>query len=89
MVSKAADESKPEAYPLGYVEDFDELRTPLAACFNILRLSHMGWDPQPQPSQIPPAGSRNYRIAHKPDLPLDRNSYGSSEMGHVGQSLAG
>jgi len=28
--SKAAGESKPEAYPLGYVEDFDELRTKLA-----------------------------------------------------------
>ena len=28
--SKAAGESKPEAYPQGYVEDFDELRTKLA-----------------------------------------------------------
>ena len=28
--SKAAGESKPEAYPLGYVEDFDEPRTLLA-----------------------------------------------------------
>jgi hypothetical protein len=28
--SKAASESKPEAYPLGYLEDFDEPRTPLA-----------------------------------------------------------
>ncbi len=35
-VSKAAGESKPEAYPLGYVEDFDELRTPLADFFSIL-----------------------------------------------------
>ena len=35
-VSKAAGESKPEAYPLGYVEDFDEPRTPLEAIFNIL-----------------------------------------------------
>ena len=34
--SKAAGESKPEAYPLGYVEDFDESRTPLAAFFSIL-----------------------------------------------------
>ena len=33
---KAAGESKPEAYPLGYVEDFDELRTPLAGFFSIL-----------------------------------------------------
>ena len=28
--SKAAGESKPEAYPLGYVEDFDSPKTPLA-----------------------------------------------------------
>jgi hypothetical protein len=34
--SKAADESKPEAYPLVYVEDFDELRTMLAGFFSIL-----------------------------------------------------
>jgi hypothetical protein len=36
--SKAAGKSKPEAYPLGYVEDFDELRTPLADFFSILLL---------------------------------------------------
>jgi hypothetical protein len=36
LSSKAAGESKPEAYPLGYVEDFDEPRTPLAAFFSIL-----------------------------------------------------
>jgi hypothetical protein len=35
-VSKAAGELKPEAYPLGYVEDFDESRTPLADFFSIL-----------------------------------------------------
>jgi len=34
--SKAAGESKPEAYPLGYVEDFDEPRTTLADFFSIL-----------------------------------------------------
>ena len=33
--SKAAGESKPEAYPLGYVEDFDEPRTTLADFFSI------------------------------------------------------
>ena len=33
---KAAGESKPEAYPWGYVEDFDESRTKLADCFSIL-----------------------------------------------------
>ena len=34
--SKAAGEEKPQAYPLGYVEDFSEPRTPLEAFFNIL-----------------------------------------------------
>ena len=34
--SKAAGESNPEAYPLGYVEDFDEPRTTLAGFFSIL-----------------------------------------------------
>jgi hypothetical protein len=36
LSSKAPGESKPEAYPLGYVEDFDELRTKLADFFSIL-----------------------------------------------------
>ena len=36
LISKAAGESKPEAYPQGYVEDFDEPRTPLADFFNSL-----------------------------------------------------
>jgi hypothetical protein len=35
--SKAAGEPKPEAYPLGYVEDFDEQRTKLAGFFSILQ----------------------------------------------------
>ena len=35
-VSKAAGKSKPEAYPQGYVEDFDEPRTKLAGFFSIL-----------------------------------------------------
>jgi len=34
--SKAAGESKPEAYPQGYVEDFDKPRTTLADFFSIL-----------------------------------------------------
>jgi hypothetical protein len=33
--NKAAGESKPEAYPQGYVEDFDELRTQLDGVFII------------------------------------------------------
>ena len=36
LSSKAAGESKPEAYPPGYVEDFDEPRTTLADFFSIL-----------------------------------------------------
>jgi hypothetical protein len=34
--SKAAGESKPEAYPQRYVEDFDEPRTKLAGFFSVL-----------------------------------------------------
>ena len=34
--NKAAGEKKPEAYPLGYVEDFFEPRTPLENMFSIL-----------------------------------------------------
>ena len=89
MASKAAGESKPESYPQGYVEDFEESRTTLAACFNILTLSHMRWDLQPRLLQIPLAESRNYRIAHKPEFPLDHNNYGSNEMGHGVRFLAG
>jgi hypothetical protein len=40
LSSKAAGESKPEAYPLGYVEDFDEPRTKLADFFSILLVWH-------------------------------------------------
>ena len=36
--SKAAGDSKPEAYPQGYVEDFDEPRTTLASFLSILPL---------------------------------------------------
>ena len=36
LSSKAAGESKPEAYPQGYVEDFGEPRTKLAGFFSIL-----------------------------------------------------
>ena len=34
--NKAAGEKKPEAYPLGYVEDFFEPRTKLTGFFSIL-----------------------------------------------------
>ncbi len=35
LSNKAAGKSKPEAYPLGYVEDFDEPRTQLEVGFSI------------------------------------------------------
>jgi hypothetical protein len=34
LASKAAGEKHPEAYPLGYVEDCFDLRTPLGGCFS-------------------------------------------------------
>jgi hypothetical protein len=48
-VSKAAGESKPEAYPLGYVEDFDEPRTKLAAFFSSLLIREAGCLPIDRP----------------------------------------
>jgi hypothetical protein len=41
LSSKAAGESKPEAYPLGDVEGFDEPRTPLAGFFSILLMGDL------------------------------------------------
>ena len=35
-VQQGRSDEKPEAYPLGYVEDFSEARTPLAGIFSIL-----------------------------------------------------
>jgi len=35
VASKAAGEKNPEAYPLGYVEEFFEPRTKLGAIFSI------------------------------------------------------
>jgi len=37
FTNEAAGERKPEAYPLGYVEEFPEPRTKLEAIFSILR----------------------------------------------------
>src|SRR5512146_1829946 len=52
-------------------------------------LSHMRWDPQPRPSQIPLAESHNYHTVHKPDPLPDRSNYESDETGHAVRSLAG
>jgi len=49
LSSKAAGESKPEAYPLGYVEDFDEPRTKLAAFFSSLLFCETGGLPIDNP----------------------------------------
>ena len=38
LASKAAGETQPEAYPLGYVEDYFDLRTPLEGCFSSRRV---------------------------------------------------
>ena len=35
-VQRGRSEQRPEAYPLGYVEDLSEARTPLADVFSIL-----------------------------------------------------
>ena len=42
-VQQGRSESKPEAYPQGYVEDFDEPRTKLAGFFSILLGSRGGF----------------------------------------------
>lgn len=44
--NKAADETKPEAYPSRYAEDFLESRTKLVGLFSALRGGDYGW-PQP------------------------------------------
>ena len=36
VTNEAAGESEPEAYPLGYVEDSDEMRTKLETVFSVL-----------------------------------------------------
>ena len=46
-VSEAAGESKPEAYPWGYVENFDEPRTKLAGFFSILTSARSRSSPHP------------------------------------------
>jgi hypothetical protein len=46
LSSEAAGESNPEAYPLGYVEDFDEPRTKLAVFFSILLNRGRAWQTQ-------------------------------------------
>ncbi len=46
LSSEARGKSKPEAYPQGYVEDFDEPRTKLADFFSILLDRGRAWQTQ-------------------------------------------
>jgi hypothetical protein len=48
----AVGESKPEAYPQVYVEDFDESRTPLAGFFRLLLRPRLGYR-SPSTDMIP------------------------------------
>ena len=45
-VQQGRSERRPEAYPLGYVEDLSDARTKLADFFNILLLNEIELDPQ-------------------------------------------
>ena len=49
--SKAAASEDREAYPLGYVEDLNDVRTPLAAFFSILHILREAWRQPPSLSQ--------------------------------------
>ena len=50
--NKAAGESQPQAYPLGYVEDWIEPRTPFADVFGI-RYSDTGMNCRIQAPKLP------------------------------------
>jgi hypothetical protein len=45
-VQRGRSERRPEAYPLGYVEDLSDARTKLADLFNILLLDKIQLDTQ-------------------------------------------
>ena len=63
--SKAAGESKPEAYLLGYVEDFDEPRTKLAAFFSSLLIRETGCLPIDHPhSRQDQCNAKDFAHAH-------------------------
>ena len=59
--SKAAGESKPEAYPQGYVEDFDELRTTLADFFSSLLTNSMAMAASRDSNMVPSRDLDPYR----------------------------
>jgi hypothetical protein len=63
--SKAAGESKPEAYPQGYVEDFDEPRTKLEGFFSSLLCGETGCLPINNPnSSQDQRDTKNFARAH-------------------------
>src|SRR5690349_6207749 len=66
--SKAAGEEKPEAYPLRYVEDFSDPRTPLDACFNILPLHVAVFAQQLHPTPFILRTARSLRHRGMPQL---------------------
>jgi hypothetical protein len=45
-VQRGRSERRPEAYPLGYVEDLNDARTKLVVFFNILLLNEIELDAQ-------------------------------------------
>ena len=63
--SKAAGDSKPEAYPQGYVEDFDETRTKLEGFFSSLLCRETGCLPINHPnSSQDQRDTENFARAH-------------------------
>jgi hypothetical protein len=91
IVSKAADESKLEAYAQGYVEDFDESRTKLAAFFSILPAASLL---VPKDSQRPlaenPVGARkthDQRQQHREEEPDAKHLwvYAPGKIEHIPQ----
>jgi hypothetical protein len=45
-IQRSRSERRPEAYPLGYVEDLSDARTKLVGFFNILLLNEIQLDAQ-------------------------------------------
>src|SRR3989449_11732574 len=82
--SKAAGESKPEAYPLGYVEDFDESRTKLAGFFSIVMLLNARLALQPPDilhDLIDIPRSDAFDLRHVAELPMVRpNAVGRRQL---------
>ena len=73
--SKAAGEQNPQAYPLGYVEEFCEPRTSLAGFFTILLGIEVGERESRAGdglSEVFPAADRHIGHEHHPGVPLEQ-----------------